>query len=949
MNFEFNTRDYQEKAIASVTELFEGQPTKQQKLDNSFSTEPLAFGNEIKIRHDQLKKNLNNVQEKNNRKEAPIEISNEFNELDYSIEMETGTGKTFVYLRTIVELAKKYDWKKYIIVVPSVAIREGVKTEFDRLKDKLEADNQLSISMTVYDSSNLNELKTFYNSSMLEIMLMTMQSFNSDNNKLHRHYDDIPIGEPIKWIQNAKPIVILDEPQNIGEATSTKLNEFNSLFTLRYSATHKKLINPIYRYTPIDAYEDDYVKKIEVLSIFGDETKDVESYVEVVKIDNDKNGLFSRVKFYKYEKGEVKITNRKLRHGRDLYIDSGEMPEYKGYKINEINLTNKFVQFDNGIRVKEDDVVQDKDELMRIQVNETIRTHLYKEKQLRKDGIKVLSLFFIDKVKNYRIYDDSNNEGKIKRMFEEEYEKITTETEYQEFAIRNLDNVHNIDDIQGAYFAQDKKKKKFKDSTKRVTKADEATYDLIMKNKEKLLSFDNPVRFIFSHTALKEGWDNPNVFQICTLNETKSEMKKRQELGRGLRLPVNQSGQRIQDRHINILTVVANQSYEIFAKGLQTEITEDTGIETVKVPVENARERQQVQLNKQALLDPEFRKMWDRINKKTKYSINLEDQEIVNNIVERIDKENFKVTPREYQITRTQMDSYINASEEGTVHHTRTEKIINKVKIPNVVKRVADNTGLTKRNIINIIKKSNIQEYIFFNPDQFIKKLTAIIQIELPKLLKDGIKYVETGERYDISLFKDQIEIYKNSGLNSPQLFSERDNPRTLYNIVQLDSQNEVTLVNQFKMNPSQFKFYFKLPIWFKVKTPAGNYNPDWAIVYQEDGEDNLYLIRESKYTNESFFFSENIRNNEELKIEYGKKHFDAIDVDYQVIEDSGDVKNGVYEFNKKNNKASHQRKEFIDSLRIAKKFGLSYDQAYDNQKGNFKKYDFVKEDFDEL
>lgn len=949
MKFEFNTRDYQEIAIQSVIDLFEGQPTKQQKLDNSFSKTPIALGNELKISKDKLKENLYRVQKQNHRKEAPIETSENLNELDYSIEMETGTGKTFVYLKTIVELAKKYDWNKYIVVVPSVAIREGVKTELDRLKPKFESDNKLSISMTVYDSKNMNELETFHDSSMLEIMLMTMQSFNSDSNNLHKEYKDLPIVKPIKWIQNVNPIVILDEPQNIGEATSNKLQEFNPLFTLRYSATHKKLVNLIYRYTPIDAYNDDYVKKIEVLSVFGDESRDVESYVEVLKIDNDKNGLFARVKFYKYESNGVKVVSRKLRHGRDLYEDSGNMPEYKGYKINEINLTNKFIQFDNGIKVNENDVAQDKDELMKIQINETIRTHLYKEKELKKDGIKVLSLFFIDKVKNYRDYSDENGKGKIRKWFEEEYSKITGEPEYQEFSVENMHNVEKIEDIQGAYFSQDKKNNEFKDSTNRTTKADEETYDLIMRNKEKLLSFEHPVRFIFSHSALREGWDNPNVFQICTLNETTSEMKKRQEIGRGLRLPVNQTGERIQDQHINILTVVANQSYEIFAKSLQNEITEDTGIETYKVPVENARERQHIDLNKQALLNPEFQKIWDKISTKTNYSIKMEDERLINQIVERLNKEDFKVESVKYQIIRTQMDSYINASEEGTVHHSRTEKVKKRIRIPNVIKRIADNTGLTKKNLIEIIKRAGIQNEIFVNPEQFIDKLISIIQLELPKLLTKGIKYVETGDKYDVSLFKERIEVYKNSELNSSPLFREDEEPRTLYNVVQLDSKNEVKLINQFRMDPTRFKFFFKLPNWFKVNTPAGNYNPDWALVYQESDGEKLYLVRESKKTDSPYFYSESLYDEENLKIEFGKKHFDAINFDYQVIEDVRDVKNGVYSFGGKENTESIEKQEFINGLKAAKNFGLTFEQAYTAQQEEFEKFDIVREDFEDL
>jgi len=950
MEFQFNTRDYQEKAIQSVVDLFDGQPTKQQKLDNSFSSQMVEFGNQMKITSDKLKENLNSVQRENNRKDAPIEVSQELTELDYSIEMETGTGKTYVYLNTIVELAKKFDWKKYIIVVPSVAIREGVKTEFDRLKNKLEADSKLSISMTVYGSRNINELETYHNSNMLEIMLITMQSFNNDKNVLYKETADLSVGKPIRWIQNVNPIVILDEPQNIGKETRSRLKEFNPLFVLRYSATHKELINPIYRYTPIDAYHDEYVKKIEVLSIFGNEFQDVKSYVEVTKIDDDKNGIFAQIKLYKYEKSGTKIVSRKLRHGKDLYKESGYMPEYQGYKINNINNREKFVEFDNGVKVEENELSQNKDALMKIQINETIRAHLYKEKQLAKEGIKVLSLFFIDKVKNYRDSNADDEKGKIKKWFEEEYEKITNERAYQSFSIENLNNINSIEEIQGAYFSKDKKNKEFKDSSNRTTKADEDTYDVIMKNKEKLLSFDNPIRFIFSHSALREGWDNPNVFQICTLNETKSNMKKRQEIGRGLRLPVDQNGNRIHDTGINILTVAANQSYEVFAKGLQEEITEDTGIETTRVPVENARERKKVKLNKQALLNSDFKKLWSKINKKTKYKIQLNDDELVTQIVTKLKTENFKINPRDYQITRTQMDTYINASEEGTVHEVKSKYYSGKIRIPNVVKRIADNTGLTKRNIIKIIKKSNIEKNIFIDPDKFTEKLTAIINEELPKLMVDGIKYSEINDYYEASLFKDEIEVYKNSQLASPLLIKDSMYPRTLYDLIQLDSKNEVNLINQFRNNPSQYKFFFKLPEWFKIATPAGNYNPDWALIYEEEDKEKLYLIRESKSTEKSFFSSDNLRKKENLKIQYGKKHFDTVGVNYQVIENSNDVKNGVYSFDNENADFSKEEKaEFISNLKIAKNFSVSYEQAYEQYKDEFHKFNVLREDYESL
>ncbi|MEH7521563.1 DEAD/DEAH box helicase family protein, partial [Priestia megaterium] len=287
MKFQYNTRDYQEKAIQSVIRLFEGQPTADQKLDISYSSDIMMdYGNQLLLNNDRLEKNLQNVQGNNHRDEAPIKITEELNRLDYSIEMETGTGKTFVYLKTIVELAKTYGWKKYIIVVPSVAIREGVKSEFNRLKPYLEAESKLPILLTNYTSKNINDLETYYRSNMVEIMLMTMQSFNSDSNVLNKENYDLEVEKPIHLIQQLNPIVILDEPQKMeGDATQNKLKEFHPLFMLRYSATHKDLANSIYRYTPIDAYQDRYVKKIEVLSIYGNEFKDVQAFVEVDEID----------------------------------------------------------------------------------------------------------------------------------------------------------------------------------------------------------------------------------------------------------------------------------------------------------------------------------------------------------------------------------------------------------------------------------------------------------------------------------------------------------------------------------------------------------------------------------------------------------------------------------------------------------------------------------------
>lgn len=940
MKFQFNTRDYQEQAIQSVVRLFEGQPTTNQKLDISYSKDAITgYGNQLFLEDNQLLKNLQAVQKENHREDAPIGITEELTRLDYSIEMETGTGKTFVYLKTIVELAKTYGWKKYIVVVPSVAIKEGVKSEFDRLKPYLEAESKLPILLTNYDSKNINDLETYYRSNMVEILLMTMQSFNSDNNVLNKTNYDLEVGKPIRFIQELNPIVILDEPQKMeGDATQNKLKELHPLFMLRYSATHKDLANPIYRYTPIDAYQDRYVKKIEVLSVYGSPMTDIKAFVEVEEIDRDKTGnLYAKLKFYQNSSNGVKFVSKKVKNGFDLYVQSKEMVEYKGYKVQAIDYHEKMVRFENEIVVKEHELTQNKDEVMKVQIRETIESHLQKELDWNKQGIKVLSLFFIDKVVNYRNNESEDGKGKIRKWFEEAYQELTLRPKYKVFATKDIDN------IQAAYFSQDKSGVK---DTRGNTKADEETYDLIMRKKEELLSLDNPKRFIFSHSALREGWDNPNVFQICTLNETKSETRKRQEIGRGLRLPVNQEGKRIQQEDINILTVVANEAYETFAKGLQHEIEEETGLKTTTAPVENGRDRVKVKLRRETLEHPEFKKLWKHINKKTIYSISLDDKHVIEAIVNKIREEGFYIDPIPLSIKKIRIESMQDIEKNRLTVSDEKEVIFSKHRIPNIVKRIADNTGLTKKNVVSIIQKSEIQQYIFIQPDTFIEKLSAIIKEELPKLLKDGIKYEPTQEEYDISLFKEEIKVYKNNANLAAGLNTER----TLYDTVQLDSYTELKLIEEFNANLAKIKFYTKLPNGFKVKTPAGNYNPDWAIVFENDeGQDKLYLVRESKNTKEPFFTKEKLKTSEQQKIEYAKKHFDSIAVDYQVIEKFEDISKGVYPFGGLE-KVNLGKQEFIEETlkKLAEK-GIDYSLVQKLAGDQLNKYNITYEEYKKL
>lgn len=951
MKLEFNLRTYQEEAIASVVQLFEGMKLKHNKFDLSKSYLQISdYKNSLFLSKEKILENLQAVQKKNHRPEAPIKISPQLEDLDFTIEMETGTGKTFVYLKTIMELNKKYGWKKYLVIVPSVAIREGVISEFKRLKPIFEHEYKQPVFAFVYDGNRLDELESYNRSSFLEIMVMTMQAFNKDQNILNKQQLDKTYNKPIDLIAELNPIVILDEPQKMGgEATKTKLKEFNALFTLRYSATHNEIVNLIYRYTPFDAYQDNYVKKIEVLSVFGNDIKNINAYIEVQEVTYDKNDkLYAQIKFYQRQKSDIKVVSRRVRHsGYDIYENSNHMVEYKGYVVSEINPAQQYVKIqtpNDELIIRKNRVSQDKDDLMRIQIKETIREHF--EKEIKFDNlvsrkeienpIKVLSLFFIDKVANFR--GENGNKGKIAKWFEEAYLELTQQQRYKRFYTDDIESVYR------GYFAVDRITEKgieiYKDTVKENDKDREA-YKLIMQDKERLLSLKEPVRFIFSHSALREGWDNPNVFQICTLNETVKETRKRQEIGRGLRLPVDVTGKRIRDTAVNILTVIANESYETFARTLQEEISEETGLELKRETTKDGRKKIPVTLNKQSLVNEDFKELWGKISKQTEYNINIPTETLINRIVDEIHRNNFNITPRTFKVQKTLIDELTLEDElQHKVTLDRDETVKSRVRIPNVVKRISDITGLTKKTVVQIIKEAKIEKMIFNNPEQFISKLSDLIETVTPKLLVDGIKYVPTDKHYSLSLFKDEIEVYQNAA----NTVSNLDSNRTLYPSITLDSENEVKLIKNFDKNHTKIKFYLKLPSWFKVPTPAGSYNPDWAIVMTENNKDILYLVRESKKTSGDFFNIDELKTEERLKIEYGKKHFDSIDVDYQVIEDFEDLREGVYPFDKR--KIPYN---FLQELKDKKEKNYDFETVLDFYGDKIREYKITEEQYNNL
>ena len=577
MKLKFKNQDFQTDAMNAVVGLFAGQ----EKTRSTFSVveekqitlfKNFGFGNALYIDEKILSDNMHIVQKGNN-----LPMTQNASDMQFCIEMETGTGKTYVYIKTIFELNRKYGFTKFIIVVPSVAIREGVYKSFDITKEHfgLQYDN-VPCRFFIYNSAKLSDVRQFATSANIEIMIINIDAFKKAENIINQVQDKLNGETAMRYIQDTRPIVIIDEPQSVDNTPKAKeaIASLNPLCVLRYSATHREKINLLYRLTPVDAYELGLVKQISVSSnqISGGFNQ---PYVRLISVSNE-NGFKAKVEIdIKSKDGTVSRKPITVKPGDDLYRLSGERDLYEGYSIEGIDCTPDYehIEFRNTEEVELGKAIGDVDEniIKRAQIRRTIEAHLDKELRYTNKGIKVLSLFFIDKVDKYRHEDGSK--GIYAKMFEECYAELMNKPKYEPLSERfpcDVSAIHN------GYFSQDKKGK-YKD-TKGDSLDDYDTYNTIMRDKEWLLSFDCPLRFIFSHSALKEGWDNPNVFQVCTLIDQKSTFTCRQKIGRGLRLCVNQDGERVEDKNINILHVMANESFAEFADTLQKEIENETGV-----------------------------------------------------------------------------------------------------------------------------------------------------------------------------------------------------------------------------------------------------------------------------------------------------------------------------------------------------------------------------------
>lgn len=964
---------YQEQAISSVVDLFRGQTPKQSNFTVSayggqvgMEENEHGIGNKLELDEEDVLANLQAVQLRNG---LPQTAQLKKGVYDFDVEMETGTGKTYVYLRTIFELNKAYGFSKFLIVVPSLAIKEGVykslqitQEHFGNLYDNTVYD------YFIYDSNKLEQVRSFAVSDHISIMVINIDAFRKSfddpdketkANIIHRQNDKLNGMRPIELIQETSPFVIIDEPQSVegkGAVASKKaIASLKALCTLRYSATHVVKHNLIYKLDAVDAFDMELVKQIEVAS-FESVDYHNNAYMKLISVDNKKSPITAKMELDCDVKGTVKRKSVTVRKGDDLCELTRGREVYDGYIIDEIYCEpgNEYVSFStNPTILRIGEAVGDIDDsaIKEQQIRKTIEEHLNKELTLNHRGIKVLSLFFIDRVANYRYYDKDGNRhnGPYAEMFERNYKELIHRPKYRTL-FEDIDVDEPVEQVHAGYFSGDKKggnsDKEWKD-TNGTTAVDESAYNLIMRDKEELLSFKTKLRFIFSHSALREGWDNPNVFQICTLNETKSEVKKRQEIGRGLRLCVNQNGERQHGFAINTLTVMANESYEKFAAALQKEYEEDEGIRfgvleshsfanipvkqadgsvdylgvekseqiyaafkacgyidakdqvtdtlktalktnTLTVPevvieqkdaiaavckkasgnlnIKPANDKRTVTLNKEMFLGEDFKALWDKIKYKTTYQVNFSSDELVDKCCDMM-QQNLSVSAAKLMYAKAKVQV-----TEGGVGATETQRMSvlttnMKEQLPDIVTYLQNRTNLTRKTIVKLLVQSGTLPLFKKNPQAYMEEAARTISSVMRLLIVDGIKYTKLGdgEYYAQELFdSEELTGYLERNMIKSQ--------RSVYNYVVYDSEVERGFAESFESNES-VKVYAKLPDWFKIPTPLGSYNPDWAVVIEDNGQNKLYFVVETKGN----ILSDALRPTENAKIKCGEQHFAAL------------------------------------------------------------------------
>lgn len=896
LQFKFDhNAPHQMAALNAVVSVFKGQPQAGNAFENtrgevgSVAFGEKGIGNRLVLSAEQFLINIQEVQQSNElevstalvpRAKSQGQGTNDSSgvDLNLSIEMETGTGKTYTYIRTMYELNRVYGFCKFVIVVPSVAIREGTLKNLEITARDMKAQYGVPANYTVWDSKNRNGLRNFAASNALQILVINIDSFASDSNIINTMREQ---GKPIEFLQASRPIVIVDEPQNMEtDIRRQAIHNLNPLCTLRYSATHKNPYNLISRLTPVDAYNLGLVKQIQVDGITADQNYNA-AFVALKEIQRAKKTIKVKLSFFANgDAGGVLKKYAVLAAGDDLFVTSNQREIYRdGFIVEDIDAEEGFVKFTGGLVLREGDSQGGlTEELQKFQIERTVKWHFERAKKLTPMGIKVLSLFFIDKVANYRGTNDASGgeKAKFEAWFEEAFEK---------FSKQNVGLIpYPAQEVHKGYFSQDKKGG-LKD-TKGTTKDDEDTYNLIMKNKEELLNLDNPVQFIFSHSALREGWDNPNVFQICTLNESASDVKKRQEVGRGLRLPVNsKTGERITDKKINLLTVIANESYEVFTKALQTEIEEETGVPFTGRIGDANREKIVVKYTKHELTRenyPLLFELWDKVSFHTRYAVHYDEAVLVGKAVAFL-----KDTNHYPIITRLQLKSNtagIEIDAEGVKATSKGSAVksaeLTPSAIPDVFGFIQSRIKLSRASIVSVLRECGRADELMLNPQRFLEHMVAAFERARNEILYGGgVKYergAAWGLAYTQQLFTDELgEVLADQVLDVRVGYEDK----TPFNYYRTDSSTEDIFARDCEESEA-VKFFFKIPRGFKIPTPIGNYTPDWAVVLEQDNK--LYFVAETKSTRDP----DKLRGAEKLKIRLGSQFFEALDsgVKYKLV-----------------------------------------------------------------
>lgn len=968
LHFEDNL-DYQRAAISSIADLFKGQEINRMEFTVTYRSDgtdqgsfgvtesELVIGNKLELLDDQILENMQIIQLRNG-----LDPSESLTSGDFTVEMETGTGKTYVYLRTIFELNKRYGFTKFVIVVPSVAIKEGTYKTLQITREHFETLYPMAKGYEYfqYDSLKLGTVRNFATSANIQIMVLTVGAINKkDVNNLYKESEKTGGEKPINLVQATNPIIIVDEPQSVDGGIKGRgkeaLEAMNPLCTLRYSATHVQKHHMVYRLDAVDAYQRELVKQIEVaaLEVDGGHNR---PYVKLISTQNKRGSIAAKIEADIISgSGMVQRRILTVEDGDDLQQET-QRDLYENFRIGTITVGKNNQSMELSMPKGETllhpgDYIGgvNSDDLKRLMIRRTIKEHLDKEMRfaVQKRMVKVLSLLFVDSVQYYRQYNENGNivKGKYALMFEDEFRKLAKHPDYRTL-FETVDIDTEIDEIHNGYFSIDKKgiwTETLENSQPNRDNAERA-YNLIMKDKEKLLSFDSKLKFIFSHSALKEGWDNPNVFQICALRDIGTERERRQTLGRGLRLCVNQEGQRLRGFDVNTLTVIAVESYEQFAENLQKEIENDTGIRfgmvekhefaklvttqengtTIplgvekseeiwnylenngyidtrgkvmdalrvalkdgsislpevfseqengikdilrklagKLDIKNADERITIRTREVILESEEFKALWERIKHKTTYRVEFDNDKLVADCARAItDGPVITKTRARFRMAN------IAIGKGGVDAHRKSESSFTSITecniaLPDLLTDLQDKTQLTRKSLVKILIESRRLSDFKKNPQEFIHIACEAIKRTKQLTLVDGIRYQRIGDEHYFAQ-----ELFQQEELTG-YLKNTLETKKSVYEHVVYDSAEvEKRFVEDLESNEA-VKVYTKLPPWFKVPTPLGTYNPDWAVVVEDEGQEKLYLLVETKAS----CWWDDLRHKEGAKIACGKEH----------------------------------------------------------------------------